>query len=102
MKNKLRASERLWFFRQKRQRAFGLTMLIRMDRTWAVEAIELVTERQGAVARSSTFGWTLLATASSCVAGQLNFAIFDPIWVKVVENRCNKIDSKWQNKHRRH
>jgi len=37
------------FFRQKRQRAFGLTMLIRIDRTWAVEAIELVsrTSRRG-------------------------------------------------------
>ena len=46
---------------------------MRIDRTWAVEPIEFVAECQGAVARSSTFGW-----------------IFDPIWVKVAEIDATK------------
>ena len=64
-------------------------MLVRIDRTLAVEPIGLVSERQGVIALSSAFGWTLLATYNSCLAEPLH------------KNRCNKIDSKWQNKHER-
>ena len=47
-------------------------MLVRIDRTLAVEPIELVAERQGVIVFSSTFGWTLLATANSCLAVPLH------------------------------
>ena len=47
-------------------------MLVRIDRTLAVEPIELVAERQGVIALSSRFGRTLLATDNSCFARPLH------------------------------
>ena len=71
MKKELTA-QLLLFCRLKETESYLLIVLVRIDRTLAVEPIELVAERQGAIPLSSTFGWTLLATDNSCLAGPLH------------------------------